>query len=263
MIDGGGRFDMTGSSRPSGIERLNKTVRFYRMILRISLTIMLFLFVRSFLSQLSPPTIGSLGAYVLFKLTLVGYMYCWFFGCNRDLSVQNDVLRDGPKPSFSEVGLMIVLVAAFAFLFYVEDPLLLSSTFLVFLTINVAGWVYLQHVARPFSRAAAESYLASHDRVGEIKVMLYEEYMFGRWQWWRFGVGFALLVLLAVTSFGFAPLPPGVHRDVAFALLALLALSVLEVWIWYKRLKLKIQWDGLEWLNERAFILPSGNSKGR
>lgn len=114
---------------------------------------------------------------------------------------------DGPKPSYSEVSLVAVLVAAFAFLFYVEDPLLLSSAFLVFLAINVAGWVYLRRLAGPFSRAAAKSYLASRDRVGEIKVMLYDEYMFGRWQWWRFGVGFALLVVLAVTSFGFVPLP--------------------------------------------------------
>ena len=174
--------------------------------------------------------------------------------------MQNDILRDSPKRTLAEIGLVAILVAAFAFLFYAENPVVLSSTFLLFLATNVLGWVYIQRVARPLSSAAADSYRVARDRVGKIKVMLYEKYMFGRWQWWRFAVGFTLLIALATTSLDLAPLPSAVPREVAFTLLTMLTLGILEVWIWYKRLELKIQWDGLDWLNERAFIPPPSDS---
>ena len=70
---------MTGSSAVhdlGGVARLNRVVRFYRMVLRISLSIMLFLFVRSLVAQLPRPHIEVLATYVLFKATLVAYMYC-------------------------------------------------------------------------------------------------------------------------------------------------------------------------------------------
>lgn len=244
-------------------ERLNRAVRFYRILLRVSLTILLFLFVKTLLSELPQPALAGLGAYVLLKLSLVIYMYCWFFGCNRDLSVQNDVLRDAPKPTVNEVGIAIVILAGFVFLFYVENPALLSTVFVFFLAANVGGWVYLQRVMRPFAEEARRNYENSRDVVGEVKTLIYQGYMFGTWQWWRFATGFGLLAALTGVAFDVMRLP-GIAQDVAFACLTALTISVLEAWIWWRRLKLKVQWDCLDWLNDRGFVVePSASANVR
>ncbi len=246
----------------TGTERLNRAVRFYRVILRVGLTIMFLLFARSLLSQVPRPQLGDLSAYIVLKLSLIGYMYCWFFGCNRDLSVQNDILRDAPPFSIKEMAFVAVLVVAFGFLFYVEDPAVLAPVFLLFLTINILGWFYLKRVMHQFSRHAFRAYQETHDTLGEIKTIIYENYMFGRWQWLRFGTGLILLVILTAITFYPISTVTGLPDSVAFALLTLLTLCVLEAWIWYKRLELKLQWDGLDWLNERGFINSGRDRQG-
>lgn len=235
-------------------ERLNKLVRVYRIVLKVGLTIMLILFVKSLLSQLPQPTMGGLEAFILLKLSLVGYMYCWFYGCNRDLGVQNDILRDAPGPSPTDIGIAGVIVAAFGFLFYVENPAVLSGVFIAFLAANVGGWVFLTWFLRPLCRQALRFYQDTGDRIGEIKITIFEGYMFGRWQWWRFAMGFALLIVLTLFSLRLLHPPFGLQRDVTFAALTFVTLFALEAWIWYQRLRLKIQWDGLDWLDEQGFI---------
>lgn len=237
-------------------EALNRAVRFYRIFLRVALSIMMLLFANTLLAELPKPRLDALEAYIIFKLTLLGYMYCWFFGCNRDLSVQNDLFRSGPKPTINEIALAALIVAGFAFLFYVESLALLSAAFLLFLAANVAGWLWLRRLVRPHAAAAARFYADSRDAVGQVKTMLYEEYMFGRWQWWRFVVGFAVLSLLTAVAYGPMTVYAGVSRELLFSIVTLAALALLETWIWYKRLRLKIEWDGLDWLFRKGFLAP-------
>ena len=246
---------MPRSASPSQrSERLNKTVRFYRLFLRIGTTVLAALFVKSIVSQLPQPTMGSLEAFILLKLSLAGYLYCWLFGCTRDLHVENDVLVDAPGPSAKHIAVALIVAVAFTFMFYVDNLSLLSGVFIAFLAANVGGWFFLTRVLRPLSREALKHYRESADRIGEIKVMIFEGYMFGRWQWFRFGMGFALLVFLALTTLRVFQPPFGLDRDMAFSILTFLTLLSLEGWIWYQRFRLKIQWEGLDWLHERGFI---------
>src|SRR5688572_18328527 len=112
-VDESGRVDETGrrerEDRQIRQQRLNKAVRFYRIALRISLTIIFLAFVKSILSKLPPPTITGQASFVILKGALVAYLYCWFFGCNHDLTVENDVLTDAPEPGKKEIGFIIVL----------------------------------------------------------------------------------------------------------------------------------------------------------
>lgn len=238
------------------VERVNRTVRFWRIVLRAALLVIFLLFVKATISQLPWPSLSGLGAYVILKLSFAIYMYCWYYGCNRDLSVQNDVLRDAPKPAMNEVAVAAVVFAAFAFLFYVEQPQYLSIAFISFLALNVGGWVFLCHRLRPFARQALKGYRDRDETVHEVKTLLYQDYLFGQWQWWRFAAGFAVLAALLGVSFDMVTIP-GLPKDATFACLIALTILVLESWIWYRRFKLKIQWDGLDWLNEKGFVVAS------
>jgi hypothetical protein len=210
--------------------------------------------VKALFSQLPRPTIDSNGAYFLLKSTLVVYLYCWFFGCNRDLSVKNDILHDAPNQRIAGVAITALILSGFGFLFYVENTLVLSTVFIIFLAVNIGAWVYLKRKVAPFADAAQQHYNCEGDVVAEVKTLIYKDYMFGAWQWWRFVVGFLLLGILTLIASNKIQLY-GIPQDVTFAFVTAATIAVLEVWIWHRRLRLKTQWDGLDWLEDQGFIV--------
>lgn len=237
-----------------GREQVNRTVRFWRHVLRVALLLLFVFFLRTLFVQLPQPALSSFGAYVLLKLSFAVYVYLWYYGCTRDLHVQNDVLRDAPKPAATEVAVAAVILAAFAFLFYVENPRLLSVVFVLFLAADVGGWVFLRRLIWRFAEKTRREYREAGNVVYELKTLIFQDYLFGKWKWWRFAIGFGLLTVLTAVAFD-VPLVPGLTQDVAFSCIVALTICVLEVWIWYRRLRLKNQWDGLDWINSKGFVV--------
>jgi hypothetical protein len=232
-----------------GRVRLNWTIRFYRAAFRFGLTLVSLIFVKTLLAQVQYPQLDSISAFLILKLALVGYLYCWYYGCARDLNVHNDVLTDAPKPTWKEVGITTVIVLGFLFLFYTSSLRLLTA--------NIPGWIYLKYAIRPFVDEAIKIHQSSKDIIAELKTKLYIRYIFGRWQQWRFLVGLVMLILLMSITFKVIPIPIPLSRDVAFALFTVLTMLILEVWMWHERLKLKHQWDGLDWMQETGYTVLS------
>jgi hypothetical protein len=117
---------------------VNSTIRFYRRLLNYAMLAMGLLFINSIWAQLPHVPLDTLDSFLLLRCTFVFYVYCWYWGCNRDLDVQNDILLKAPNPTTGSIGVAIMIFVLFAFLFLVHNPLLLSVLFLVFLTANIA-----------------------------------------------------------------------------------------------------------------------------
>lgn len=239
-------------------DRVNKVIRFYRIMARLFVTLLSAWFVKSLVSQLPYPSLADVEAYVVLKLGLVAYLYSYFLGSNRDLSVHNDILLRVPKPTVREFGLMVMMFVLFGLLLYVERPTLVAGLWLFFFVVDVLGGRYLQRLARPFVRAARETYRNGRQQFNIVKMDVYEDYFFGRWRWWRNGIGVLLLVMLAAVAFGGLPALLLRREGTAFALLVCLTVVVLESWIWLRRMKLKILWDALNWLEDHDFKLVPG-----
>jgi len=128
----------------NGPDQVNPVIRFYRIAARLSVSLLFLWFVRSLLSELPYPRLRDVDAFVALKLAIVTYMYSYYLGATRDLSVHNDILLAAPKPTTREVGLIVMMCLVFALLLYVEQPLLVASCWLLFLTIDIVGGWYLQ-----------------------------------------------------------------------------------------------------------------------
>lgn len=235
-------------------ESLNKAVRIYRIIIRISITLIALLFLRNLFSKLPFPDIRSLESFVVLKISFVFYLYCWFFGTNRDLSVQNDLFKSAPKPTIKEIGIIAVLVIGCSLLFYLENQFYISVIFVIFIGTNIVGWVWLKKLTKPLVDESLTAYKNNCDLKGTVKINIFVEYMFGKWQWHRFIVGILLLISLIPMSLGLFPTPIGIEKNLAFSLMILLIILILESWIWYKRFILKVLWEGLDWLESKGFL---------
>lgn len=234
---------------------LNKIVRYFRVLLKLALTVVFLAFVRDLVAQLHFPTIEDLNGRVILKVTLVGCLYCWYWGCNNDLSVENDILRRDPGWQFMDTLVALAIAVGFAFLFLVNDMRTLSVTFILFLAANVLGWLYIRRRLEPLVAETERLYDSGNDALGLVKTAVFRDYMFGRWQWYRFSLGLSLLILLAGIAFGPLTRVIGVPQDLLFAVWAAVALSALEVWIWHRRIVLKTLWDGMDWLGEHGYLL--------
>lgn len=224
------------------------------------MTVLFLLFAKTVISQIPRPTLSGFAAHLLLKFTFVVYLYCWYLGCNRDLSAQNDVLREAPKPARNEIAVALVVFAGFAFLVYAERLKQISVVFISFLAINVGAWLFLRRLLRACVDRARKRYREDGDVVHEVKTLILRDYLFGTWQWWRFATGFVLLTVLLGVSFEVVAVR-GLGQDVTFACLTACTVLVLEGWIWYRRFRLKLQWDGLDWLSERGFVLAPKKNK--
>lgn len=235
--------------------RLNRTIRFYRLFLKAGLTIVSIAFVNSLLRGIEYPSFESLNASLILRLTLVGYLYLWFAGCNKDLSVQHDVFRDGPGWRMDDTLVALLVAIGFVALFMIKNIQLLSILFLSFLFLNVMGWLYLRKRVKPFLQHAIKKYKTEHDSMALVRSIIYREYMFGKWQWWRFCVGSVLLVFLAAIAFGANAMALQIDASLLFSLTFAITILILEAWIWYRRAVLKTQWDGLEWLKNKGYLV--------
>ena len=156
------------------------------------------------------------------------------------------------------MGSRVSIVGAFGVLFYLNDERFMATAFCAFLVLNVIAWTYLRRTTKLLVDASAAEYRRAGDVGAEIQTLLFREYMFGSWQWRRFGLGALFFGLLLALGFDVLPLPPGMTPALSFALAMALTVVSLEAWMWRRRLAMRVQREGLDWLEQRGYLRTEG-----
>jgi hypothetical protein len=243
---------------------VNPVIRFYRRLLKYAMLAMGLLFINSIWPQLPRVPLSTLDSFLVLRCTFALYVYCWFWGCNRDLDVQDEILVKAPSPTVPSIGVAIMMFILFAFLFLVHNPLVLSALLLVFLLANIGGWIYLKEHVRPFADLTRTTYSDNGDLINLLKTRVYYDYLFGTWQWWRFAAGIAMILALVIVATGRVQIPLTISPSMLFSLLVLATVLVLEFWIGVKRLELNTLWTGLDWIGSNGYgIVDSRKPSGR
>jgi hypothetical protein len=236
-------------------ELMNNAIRRMKRLLNVGMLLISVLFLRSLWARLPHPALDSIAPFVILKASLLVYVYCWYHGCMKDLDVQHDVIRDPPTSKWQDIAVGAFIVCAFGLLFYLENERLLVVALCTFLALNVVAWSYLRATTDALVLASAEEYDVGGDVVGKVKTLLFREYMFGAWQWYRFGTGGALVALLALVAYELLPLPSGMTTSLAVALIVALLVATMESWMWLRRFTMQVRRDGLDWLEKNDFIV--------
>jgi len=203
-------------------------------------------------------------AQTLFRASLVLYYFSWLFGTNFDLGQMEDVLVKAPtEGELPRTG--IALAAGLAMVFGVLCAVTTIRSFVLvllgFWLFNILAWRYLVRgvVLQPI-RDSCQTYLAQEDYPNLARLELVRDHIDGRWQWKRFAVGGVLILLTIVLVFSISALNfttrilssrlPGISEDFILAAAVFVSILAMELWIWYKRLRLKLAGSLIDELSE-------------
>jgi len=207
------------------------------------------------------------------KLALIAYYFCWLFGTRADTNTQEEIYVELPSTWHVTVGtfLMVagfVLVAAFL-LWAAGNEKRFAIALTSFFLFNIGFWVYLNHLLKPVMKTSQAKLARERAFFDLEKLRIAMEYLAGNWQWRRF----ALMggVILAADIVCFVPsvrtglsdviqkLAGGLNEGTVYALLPdlflLLFVSVSEIWIWIRRVRVATSLDVLEEMKQRYSII--------
>lgn len=216
------------------------------------------------------------------KIVLAIYYWCWVFGCNFDLDMQELAYFEGTrrlKLSLTAIGLLIIFGLVAAMLLWISgSDQGFAAVLALFLALNIMGFLYILRVVKPIIRSSCEKYTQEQHYLDVVQLEIVSGYMLGRWQWLRFGVGF--VVILAMELICFSPQLRGISAqflsgithaaDSPQAFYALLPsaifvvfVAVMEGWIWTMRFRAKISLDFVEILGGRYLVVPGRSERSR
>lgn len=194
-------------------------------------------------------TLLSIPADLVFRSAMAIYFASWIAGLLSDLSDQEFVLVHAPASVQVKIGGGVIgaaITLAFAVLCLVSAPTHFSLALLVFNLLGIASWLYLVRVVLPHAIEQSESFFRDNSNyLGLEKLRLvFDRYLSGSWQWYRFTAGFILVAAIAYFAFQRELLEDRFrifqeHSDILSSYLFLGYVLILEGWIWFKRLQVK------------------------
>jgi hypothetical protein len=186
---------------------------------------------------------------VLWKTALVIYFFSWVLGADSDTEMQADVYLAAPhggRLAKKDAGVILGIAVGFAVLCIVSDSYRgFALALTVFWAGNVAAWRYMVRALKAAIRQSYVKYGKAGEYIDMERVRVVERYVDGRWQWWRFAVGGALVLGLDALVF-FADLPPAYAQGAIFFFV-----MFVEAWIWIMRARTKLALSVLNDLSER------------
>jgi hypothetical protein len=209
------------------------------------------------------PIAKDITADVIVKCTLAFYYLCWVAGLRSDTSDQELVFVQVPdwRHVFiggTSIGFLIAIV--FGILCYVNSPREFAVFLAIFLTINVLSWLYLVKIVLPPTFHESENIYQQKKKFVKLEQLrlVFNWYLCGRWQWTRFVAGAVIVALMIWMSFSYSvgrsAMQLGTHSiklEIIISLIILLFVAVMEIWIWYMRLRVKA---GLRLLDDMQYI---------
>ncbi|MFP4073270.1 MAG: hypothetical protein ACLFVZ_04450 [Actinomycetota bacterium] len=210
------------------------------------------------------PTLESLPAELIFKIALFIYFSSWVLGTVNDANEQEIAYavppRDGKFP-WQGYALGASLALVFGVMCFVDNPRHFAIALTVFLGINVVGWRYLVRKLRPEAYARSlERYRNDKDGMSMFRLEVFYRYIAGKWQWYRFLYGAALLLPLYYLAFfdSAARVGDGMgirSKETLVSLSFLVYVVSFEAWVWVQRIKVKFATNVLEDLQEEFAIV--------
>jgi hypothetical protein len=190
----------------------------------------------------------------ILQLALAGGFASWAAAISFDLSTQQAVYVDDPdegRITFELAGAMILLTAvAGGLLWASNDEKRFALAIDIYILGNIVFWRLLLRRAKAVIEAS-KAFYRDEDLFELEKLNVLETYVGGHWQWYRFGVMFAIAIILDavcfvaplrdVTALGVHFLFPNFSAAAASSLLPVIAfvglLLVAESWVWLMRAK--------------------------
>ncbi len=264
---------MTAVERsPRAVTRLARAVRFSIRAISVILPV-LFAWL-SFRDLSFSAIIGAIASStvldVLWKLVLFIYYTAWVIGASNDTNFHEDVSVRAPfggQLPLQAIGLLVLFLVVAALLLYSQT----FEQFVVFITLffstNFISYLYIvREFTRPMIEESRAEFMSQGDYFGIERIAIFEHYMLGRWQFWRFLTGcviIAAMIAIAVSNRLFGGTIPYL-QDIPLELVQLIGMAsfvaVLEIWIFYMRLKTLAGLAALDRLAARYQLLPRADA---
>jgi hypothetical protein len=208
------------------------------------------------------PIAQNITADVIFKFTLAIYYFCWVWGLSFDTANDEVLFVKSPDRLHVYIGgtlIALLITGMFAVLCYVDTWRKFSIFLAIYLAINIISWLYLIKFALNSTfQASQESYrqMKKYIKLEQLN-LVFNTYLCGKWQWARFLTGGLIVALMNWLSFryrnGASVIQIGTYSlevELLIALTILLFVTIMELWIWYMRLKVKAGLQILEDLQD-------------
>lgn len=209
-------------------------------------------------------TLLSIPADLVFRSAMAIYFASWIAGLLSDLSDQEFVLVHAPASAQVKIGGGVIgaaITIAFAALCYVNAPTHFSLALLAFNLLGITSWLYLVRVVLPPAIEKSESYFRKDSNYLCIEKLrlVFDRYLSGSWQWYRFAFGLILVVAISYFAFQRELLEDRFrvfqnHSNILSSYIFLGYVLILEGWIWFMRVRVK---GGIAMLTEfeRSYVL--------
>jgi hypothetical protein len=197
------------------------------------------------------------------------YFLLWVLGTRADAETQALVylhVDNKGKLPVSAIGVIAALLIFATILLYSRNFEEFTLALAAFFIVNVLAWRYLvRFVVRPIISASRAIYAGEPDAVGSEKLTIVETLICGRWQLWRYFAGALVIAMLGGIAFlkhnggGLPGLHPVVPWDLIQVFVMTLYVSVMEIWIWWERLRARVSLELLDDLGERYILRAVSN----
>jgi hypothetical protein len=216
------------------------------------------------------------------QILLAIYYWCWVYGAKFDVDIQEAAFSrniGAVREVLRAIAFIVVFGIVAGILFLVSKN---DQTFAVALTLfllsNIAGFfLYILPFVKPLFDTSRREFAAGHNYTDLVLLEVVYDYMYGRWQWFRFAVGLGLVCFILLISFSnyvregvsvaISDLVPSlfdfrtVYSD-APSLSFLVFVCVMEAWIYLMRFKVQISLQVIERL-VRDYHLEIGRARRR
>lgn len=206
------------------------------------------------------PFSDDVGAAFIIKIFLVIYYTSWVQGLISDVSDQEIAYLRAPSKGrlpllFITIGITIGVF--FLYLCWARTPKELLFVLSLFWIFDHLARLYLIRFIKRSAYLPSENNLIKTKSWYRLELLsIVFNYVDGKYVWYRFGVGIILLALLG--SLIYAPLALEITKVLnfhshkfTFSLGVLAYVMVIEIWIWWMRMRTKISGDLLKRLDSK------------
>jgi len=200
---------------------------------------------------------------ILMKINLLIYYLGWLNGTLMDLKDEEAIFILPPnkgKFTASAIGTLIILAILFFLLCSFRSNYVFVLILDGFLIANVISWKYLINFISNSVKENKEFYSNENKNYKSIYLnLMIDVYLKGNWQWWRFGIGAFILIIINVLVFTqlaqIISIRFNMHSaELVKAIGFLIFITVTEGWIWIMRLKRRTQIELIDTLDENYYI---------
>ena len=183
---------------------------------------------------------------VFWKVVLLIYYTGWVFGASMDTNFHEDVSFGAPydgRLPLQAIGLLVLFLVVAILLLYSNT----YEQFVLFITVffitNLVGYAY---ISAKFTKPMLEESRIEYERNNELysleRLAIFEHYMLGWWQIWRFAAGaliIAIMIGIALIKYIYGQIQylESVPIELLQASGMLLFVGVMEVWIFSMRIR--------------------------